>query len=193
MFITLLEMMDAFISESNLKDARLQHAPWIINSVPSKAVDRQVSLDNAQDYINAYQFYTGDQDILSAKQLVSLLDNPDDSPSPSFNLLDKWLQDNGKAKVSIYQQGIRAAYLVYEISEQKKHADKDLSALTAHERLELAQWALANPDAGASLSESEKKDYETLLNISQQFCMAQSLGKDFCKKGFPGEGNSFFL
>ena len=120
MFITLLEMMDAFISESNLKDARLQHAPWIKNSVPSKAVDRQVSLDNAQDYINAYQFYTGDQDILSAKQLVSLLDNPDDSPSPSFDLLDKWLQDNGKAKVSIYQQGIRAAYLAYEISEQKK-------------------------------------------------------------------------
>ncbi len=52
------------------------------------------------------------------------------------------------------------------LSEQEKHADKDLSALTAHERLELAQWALANPDAGASLSESEKKDYETLLNMS---------------------------
>lgn len=105
--------------------------------------------------------------MLDAKQLVSLLENPNEPADPSFDRLDKWLGDNGQAKVSIYRNGVRAAYKAYERSEQAKYADKDLAALTANERLDLAQWELDNPDAGAFLDENEKKDYELLRNIPQ--------------------------
>ncbi len=162
-----LAAMDALISEANLADVSLKDAPWITNSVRSKAVDKQVSLDNAQNYINAYRYYTGDEAALDAKQLLNLLDDPNDSADPAFDRLDKWLRDNGKAKVSIYQDGLRAAYQAYEQNEQKKYADKELPALAAEERFDLAQWATSNPEAGASLDESDRKDYERLLSIAQ--------------------------
>ncbi len=160
-----VDFMDGFIAPSSLADESLQESPWISSKVKVDSLDRFVSLDWIDSYLNAYRYYTGQELAKEASDLVGLLDQDNEDTYSAFEDFFKWLMNNGPAKRSIYVRGTMSAYLAYKELHDEDFKNKELPQLEALDHYELALWAVENPEAGGQLEEDEKTHFEALIRM----------------------------
>lgn len=164
-----LEYMDALISPSTLEDPLFQGTPFVTSRVEVTGLERPVSVDWVDGYLNAYRFFSGKELDYTGSDLVHVLRQDDERVYNAFVDYFRWLHNGGNTKRSVYSDGIRAAYKAYRSLEGKDYQDKKLSFLNAKEDYELALWAQAHPGAADELDEEDKTDFQTLLKLYQNY------------------------
>lgn len=161
--VKLVEYMDAKIAPSNVENESFKDSPWIQSKVDVEGLDRPVSLDVVENYMNAYRYYTGKELDYLPSDFIALINEDNEEVYQYFEDFIRWTWDNGSAKKKMYMDGTRSAYLAnYEV-EGSRFNDKELPQMTANDFYQLALWAQENPHAGDQLEEEDKYAYQVLI------------------------------
>lgn len=143
-YLKKLQRMSAILNMDAMEEELLEHE-WVKNRTVLPDTDITVSLDNLQRKIYAYKMITGEDLDLTAEDIVSLYQTPNEQKQVEFDQFYTWYLNNS-SKYNTYEYGITAAHILYKKQYGHEYKEKDFFCLNAEERNELAKWAIENPD-----------------------------------------------
>ena len=143
-YLKKLQRMSAILNMDAIEEEDFEHA-WVKNRTVFPDTDITVSLDILQRKIYAYKMITGADLDLTAEDIVSLYQTPNEQKQVEFDQFYNWYMNNS-SKYNTYNDGIIAASVLYEKQYGHEYKEKDFLYLNAEERNELAKWAIENPD-----------------------------------------------
>lgn len=143
-YLKRLKRIGAILNMDVMEEEFLEDT-WVKNRTILPDTDVTVSLYILDHKIYAYKMITGTELALTAEDIVSLYQTPNEQKQIEFDQFYDWYLNNS-SRYSIYNNGIMAANYLYKKQYGYKYKNKDFFCLTAEECAQLAKWAIENPD-----------------------------------------------